>query len=90
MGVDKGLPMLHVCQGLFVQRQTDGSVRVMCTNGEEPLDTGANLRHDARVPLQSWCSAVAHTSARGDTLEGVEAAEEMLKAATGSHKRFRK
>lgn len=79
--VDTSLPTMHVAGGLMLQRQPDGSVRVMVTNGEFPLDTGSNLKFDVTVPHQSWCSAVAHTSARGDTLEGITAVKEALRAA---------
>lgn len=58
MGVNKLLMVVMVAQGLFLQRQHDGSLRVMATNGELPNETGSNLRADVTVPsgaLESAC-----------------------------------
>lgn len=67
MAVDTSIPMFHAAAGFYVQRLADGSVRVMGTNGELPLATGANLRFDATLTQDTWASAVAHTSQRGDS-----------------------
>jgi type VI protein secretion system component VasA len=56
-GVDTNVPMFHAGGGLYVQRQADGAVRVMCTNGELPRSDGANLRHDVTLEAGGWKSA---------------------------------
>jgi hypothetical protein len=74
------VPLFHVAQGLYLQRQTNGDVRVLTTNGELPLATGANVKTDHTVEHQSWCRAVAFSSARGDTLESITAVEQTLRS----------
>lgn len=78
-GVNKDLPMFHVVSGLFFQRQSNGDMRVMTTNGEWPLETGANLHTDHTIPQQSWCSTVAFSSARGDCQEAIVEVEATLR-----------
>lgn len=56
-GVDTTLLMQHLGDGLYLQRQPDGRVRVMGTNGEEPVPTGNNLRFDATVSGAAWSAA---------------------------------
>ena len=58
-GVDTTLPFFHVDDGLILQRQPNGDMRVMVTNGEPPLPTGANLKADVTVLADVWRSAMS-------------------------------
>ena len=57
-GVDTTL-VTHVftdeAGAMFVQHHEEGVVRIMFTNGEDPLPTGANLRGD--ITLTADCAA---------------------------------
>lgn len=68
-GVNLKQRTLQLLPGLFFQRQDDGSMRVMTTNGELPLDTGANLRSDQTVPADEWDEVVSNEFRAEKSLE---------------------
>lgn len=81
MGVSLDLPMHHLQNGLFFQPQPDGSVRVMLTNGENPLATGANLRGDVTISQDSFISGIAACCEGGDTGARFDAIREAMTAS---------
>jgi hypothetical protein len=54
--------MYHARDGLFFERQADGSVKVRLEK-----DNGAAM--EITLPADTWASAMASVSARGETLD---------------------
>jgi 2-polyprenyl-6-methoxyphenol hydroxylase-like FAD-dependent oxidoreductase len=81
-GVDLSLTTFHAGDGLFFQRQSDGAVRVLVTNGENPLATGQNLRADFTVDADGWASVIASTSLRGDSADVYREIKDILSTFT--------
>jgi hypothetical protein len=77
--VEMHLPVFHAGGGLFIQRLSNGDVRIMTTTkGESPLASGVNLVTDFTIDRGSWMSIVASTSARGDCLETIMEVEALM------------
>lgn len=66
-------PVMHVSQGLFVQRQDDGTVLL------ELQEEGRTVS----IPASQWASLVAFASARGETGETFHEALEFHNRASG-------
>ncbi len=54
--------MFHARDGLFFERQADGSVKVR-------LEKEHGLAFEVILPPDTWASAMASVSSRGETLE---------------------
>lgn len=58
----------HEREGLFFERWSDGSVRVVKTDGKSP-DDGGNILFEQRVPENTWASAVCAVSSAGENAD---------------------
>lgn len=58
--------MFHVKDGWYFTRREDGTVRVI----------SPDPKVDLVMDPDTWCSVIAHCSARGDTAEAFQEAQE--------------
>jgi hypothetical protein len=68
--------MFHSKNGLFFDRNQDGSVKIVVTKGKFPLDAPDEILYQQSLDADTWASVVSTVSKEGETSETFQQARE--------------